>query len=128
MRSNRGKGNKSTELTLIKVLRKSGLRGWRRNSKLPGSPDIVYPSEKLAIFTDGCFWHGHNCRNTKPATNKKFWQEKIQRNKDRDRIVADKIKEKGWKVLRIWECELMNGKIDSVIERISVLLHRSQQE
>src|SRR5699024_6250961 len=73
-------GNKSTELKLIKLMRENGITGWRRNYKVKGHPDFVFLSKKIAIFVDGCFWHGHDCRNTKPSSHSDYWQKKRERN------------------------------------------------
>jgi DNA mismatch endonuclease (patch repair protein) len=122
MKANKRRGNKSTELKLIEIFKKNGIKGWRRNYKLFGSPDFVFLEERTAIFTDGCFWHGHDCRNTKPSTNKDYWQKKIENNKKHDRSVNETLKTKNWKVIRIWECELKKGdlpqKLEFLIKRI----------
>jgi DNA mismatch endonuclease (patch repair protein) len=102
-------GNKSTEQRLIALLRKSQIIGWRRHQKLPGRPDFIWKTSKLAVFVDGCFWHGHACRNTKPKTNAKMWCDKIARNKIRDRQSNRSLRARGWTVLRIWECHLGKG-------------------
>ena len=70
-------GNKSTELKLISLFKAHKIIGWRRNYKIFGKPDFVFPQKKIAIFVDGCFWHGHNCRNTSPEDNKAYWVKKI---------------------------------------------------
>lgn len=62
--------------------------------------------EKVAVFVDGCFWHGHDCRNTKPSQNAEFWNKKRDKNKRHDEEVTKLFMDRGWKVLRIWECEL----------------------
>jgi DNA mismatch endonuclease (patch repair protein) len=111
MRQVKGSKNKSTELKLIQFFKDSSLKGWRRNFKLFGRPDFVFPSSKIAVFVDGCFWHGHSCRNTKPLDNKDYWQKKICRNKKRDRTVNTTLTSNGWTVIRIWECELKNEKM-----------------
>lgn len=98
--------NKSTELKLIAFFKADGVKGWRRNYKLFGKPDFVFPAKKLAIFVDGCFWHGHDCRNTTPKDNADYWDKKRERNRTRDQEVTQKLQEKGWRVVRIWECEL----------------------
>ena len=87
MRSVKSKGNKSTELKLISFFRLHKITGWRRNIKLIGKPDFVFKKKRITIFVDGCFWHGHTCRNTKPKQNADYWNEKIKRNKKRDRDV-----------------------------------------
>ena len=98
--------NKSTELKLISFFKNNKIKGWRRNYKIFGNPDFVFITQKTAIFVDGCFWHGHNCRNTKPKANKEYWDNKIEKNIQRDNLVTEKLKTKGWTVIRIWECEL----------------------
>ncbi len=110
MRQVKSNRNKSTELKLIQFFKDNSIKGWRRNLKLFGNPDFVFPLLKKVVFVDGCFWHGHNCRNTKPKDNKVYWQEKIIRNKKRDKVVAKTLAAKGWAVLRIWECQLKNEK------------------
>jgi len=113
MRQVKSRNNKSTELKLKEYLLAKGITGWRRNSKLEGKPDFIFPHKKIAIFVDGCFWHGHNCRNVKPIQNKIYWKNKIERNKKRDRQVNKLLRLKRWKVLRFWECQLNHqGLID----------------
>ena len=103
----RGVGNQTTEQRLIVLLRSAGLAGWRRHQPLPGKPDFVWPKAKVAVFVDGCFWHGHDCgKNVTPKTNANAWREKIQRNQARDRRVDRALRSDGWSVLRVWECTL----------------------
>jgi len=103
----RGAGNKSTEQRLLVLLRSAGLTGWRRRQPMPGRPDFVWPKARVAVFVDGCFWHGHDCgRNVTPKTNARAWREKIQRNHARDRRVDRTLRRGGWSVIRIWECVL----------------------
>jgi DNA mismatch endonuclease (patch repair protein) len=100
-------GNQTTELKMVELLRRDGLKGWRRHLSLPGKPDFAWPEKKVALFVDGCFWHGHSCkRNLKPKVNVKKWEEKISGNKRRDRRSRRLLRGKGWKVIRIWECQL----------------------
>lgn len=106
MRKVKSKKNKSTELKLIAYFKEKKITGWRRNFKLPGKPDFVFPRLRIAIFADGCFWHGHDCRNTRPEQNKDYWTAKRERNIKRDTEVTKTLEEKGWKVIRIWECEI----------------------
>lgn len=108
MRKVKSSRNKSTELKLIQFFKENGIGGWRRNLKLYGKPDFVFPKQRLAIFVDGCFWHGHDCRNTKPKANADYWETKINRNKNRDVQVTESLTNKNWTVIRIWECELKN--------------------
>ena len=96
-------GARSTEQRFVAVLRASRITGWRRSYQLPGKPDFVFPKARVAVFVDGCFWHGHPTRCRMPATNREYWERKIQGNVQRDRKVTRTLREKGWKVLRIWE-------------------------
>jgi DNA mismatch endonuclease (patch repair protein) len=103
----RSKRNATTELKLAALLRVSGIWGWRRNFSLLGNPDFVFLKSKLAVFVDGCFWHGHACgRNLKPKRNASLWQQKIDGNQRRDRRNAKSLRAAGWRVIRIWECTL----------------------
>jgi len=109
MRKVKSSRNKSTETRLISFFRKRKITGWRRNYPLFGKPDFVFPKKRTAVFTDGCFWHGHDCRNLRPGQNKEYWDAKIARNKARDLLVNQKLAGKNWKVVRIWECELKDA-------------------
>src|SRR4051812_17059299 len=80
----RSRGNQKTELRLLLILRGAKIHGWRRHASLYGSPDFLFRREKLAVFVDGCFWHGCACKKT-PKTNTKFWRDKISQNRRRDR-------------------------------------------
>ena len=103
----RGKGNETTEGRLARLLRKSQLNGWRRHQPALGNPDFLWPRKNLAVFVDGCFWHGHACgKNVSPRTNAIEWQEKISNNQKRDRRVTRALRREGWNVVRIWECHL----------------------
>jgi DNA mismatch endonuclease (patch repair protein) len=110
MRAVRSKGNKSTEIALIGVFKSYKISGWRRNFRLAGKPDFVFPKQKLIVFVDGCYWHGHNCRTRKPGSNDEYWKAKIFSNKKRDRFVTSELRRNGWKVIRIWECEIRKRK------------------
>ena len=127
----RSRGNKATELPLAKLLRRHGITGWRRHVEIRGraalpsgpkigaarrrpafrvKPDFVLPKLKLAIFVDGCFWHGCPKHATKPKNNRAFWQRKLTANQQRDRIVNRALRAQGWRVLRIWEHALAQIK------------------
>jgi DNA mismatch endonuclease (patch repair protein) len=115
MRAVHGSGNRSTELRIIALFRKHGLHGWRRRSLLPGKPDFVFPQERLAVFVDGCFWHGCPSHGSLPQSRSEYWEAKISRNRRRDRAVACLLRKKGWRVLRIWEHALgKNGEKQTV--------------
>ncbi len=116
MKANKPKGNKSTELKLIQLFKKLNMKGWRRNYQILGSkPDFIFPKKRIAIFADGCFWHGHNCRNLTPKQNSEYWQKKIENNRIRDKQINERLERKGWKVIRVWECEI-NGKKGDVLK------------
>lgn len=106
MRQVKSSRNKSTELKLIQLFKSHYIKGWRRNYRLIGKPDFVFPKDRIVVFVDGCFWHGHNCRNTKPEDNKEYWINKINNNKQRDKLVTKQLTLKNWTVIRIWECEI----------------------
>lgn len=98
------------EMLVRKYLFSRGLRFRVQVRKLPGTPDIVLPKYKTAIFVNGCFWHGHEgCKYFRlPKSNIEFWKEKIERNIERDRESMQALLDLGWKVIRVWECELRN--------------------
>jgi DNA mismatch endonuclease (patch repair protein) len=145
----RSRGNKDTELALIRVFRAEGITGWRRHqrircngqrltsngersklsvgrwkSSLSVRPDFVFPRLKLAVFVDGCFWHGCPKHGTRPKQNRKFWDAKIARNRDRDRSVNRELRKLGWRVVRIWEHDLAKCG-DRCSRRIQAVLSAS---
>lgn len=107
----RSKGNKATEVALSKLFRAHGITGWRRQYPIEGKPDFAFPKQKLAVFVDGCFWHGCPKHGVQPKGNKVFWLNKLQANKARDRKVNQLLRTKGWRVLRIWEHEMRKEPI-----------------
>ena len=124
MKANKPKRNKSTELKLIQLFKQLGLKGWRRNYKIAGAiPDFVFLKKRIAVFADGCFWHGHNCRNLTPKQNSEYWQKKIENNRIRDKEINERLERKGWKVIRIWECEIKekNKEKLKLLKRSSVV-------
>ncbi|MFC1548703.1 very short patch repair endonuclease [Candidatus Omnitrophota bacterium] len=121
----RGKDTK-IEVLLRKELRRKGLKGWRSNYKLEGKPDVVYPKEKIAIFCDGCFWHGCPKCYKPPKTNKKFWKPKIRQNIYRDETVNGILRKKGWKVIRLWEHDLKKH-LNKCIKRIDKTLAKAKK-
>ena len=106
MQAIRAKGNKSTELKMVKLFRENNITGWRRHLPLPGKPDFTFRKEKLTLFVDGCFWHRCPKCYREPKTNAEFWKNKIENNVKRDRKVTNELKQAGWSVLRLWECQL----------------------
>lgn len=119
------KQNKTTEIRLIKIFKENGIIGWRRNYKVKGHPDFVFPDKKIAIFVDGCFWHGHDCRNTRPADNAEFWQKKRERNMRHDKEITALFEKRGWMVIRIWECELKKKNFENLKKKIYILIREN---
>lgn len=108
------------EMLVRKFLFTHGFR-YRLNVKdLPGKPDIVLPKYKTVIFINGCFWHGHKgCRYfVLPKTNTEFWLNKIKNTQKRDQIAEVKLNVQGWRVVKIWECELLSQNIKSTLSRL----------
>lgn len=121
MRRIKSRGTKTTEWKFRSLLMRSGIRGWGigHDSDLPGGPDVVFLRPRLAIFLDGCFWHGcRRCRSI-PTTNRAFWKAKIQGNMERDRKVVRMLGAMGWRVMRIWEHELATDS-DGVLRKVLV--------
>lgn len=123
MRQIKSKKNKSTELRLIEIFKQNGITGWRRNYPVKGHPDFIFPKKKIAVFVDGCFWHGHDCRNTRPADHQEYWQKKRERNIKHDKEVTAMFEARGWTVLRIWECELQKKNLDGTVEKIKLQMY-----
>jgi DNA mismatch endonuclease (patch repair protein) len=119
----RGRGNLSTEMKMIAVMRKYGTKGWRRHQRLPGRPDFAFRKERVAVFVDGCFWHGCRLHYTEPRTATGFWRAKIAGNRARDRRNSRALRRLGWRVVRLWEHDLKKGgRSATVIRRIQILL------
>jgi len=116
----RGSGNRDTELRMIALFRAHGFIGWRRNAKLFGKPDFIFPKHRVAVFVDGCFWHRHpGCKfSYTPKSRAEFWLPKFERNVVRDRLVTRTLRKAGWKVVRVWECQLSPKKAKGSIARI----------
>ncbi|MBA1365421.1 very short patch repair endonuclease [Burkholderia gladioli] len=106
MQSIKGKNTKP-ELSVRSAMHRRGFRFRLHRRDLPGTPDIVLPRYRLAIFVHGCFWHRHaGCsRATMPSTNVEYWATKFSRNQERDRCVKEALHALGWAVFEIWECE-----------------------
>ncbi len=123
MRAVPGK-NTSAEQALRVALSAAGLRGYRlHNHAVPGTPDVVFGPERVAVFVDGCFWHGCPECYREPKSRKEYWTMKVQRNRDRDAAVNAACKAKGWRVLRVWEHEVLR-KPTRVAARVRRYLRR----
>ena len=102
--------NTKPEIEVRKMLHALGYRFRLHRKDLPGKPDIVLPKYKIAIFVNGCFWHQHeNCKHARfPKTNRDFWKKKLEGNKLRDKLKQSQLKDLGWKIINVWECEIKN--------------------
>lgn len=118
MASVKSQNTKSTELRFISILKGKGITGWRRNYMLTGKPDFVLSRLKIAVFIDGCFWHGCPSHCRMPSSNVNYWNNKIEKNKIRDKKIIKLLKMKGWLVIRIWEHEIKTGKLNQKLKRI----------
>jgi DNA mismatch endonuclease, patch repair protein len=103
----RGHGNKATELALMKLLRHHRITGWRRKQPIFGKPDFIFRKSKVALFVDGCFWHGCPKHYNIPVGNREFWKNKYAVNRARDRRVNRVLRKDGWRIIRIWEHDLI---------------------
>jgi|SRR5208282_766422 len=119
----RSQGNAATELRLIELFRAHKITGWQRNQKLPGKPDFVFRNQRLVIFVDGCFWHGCPRCYRRPLSNLKYWDGKVLRNRQRDRMVKRILQKLGWRVVRIWAHELSAKNEIRLLRRIHKILN-----
>ena len=115
MRSIKSKGT-SPEIRFKRLLKKSGFPRYSCNPKsILGKPDFVFSKEKLAVFIDGCFWHGCKKCYRGPHSNLSYWKKKLLRNKKRDVFVSRGLQRQKWKVIRIWECAVKNRPAFSIL-------------
>jgi len=119
----RAKRNRSTEMRVAAHLIRRGISGWTRHAAdIPGRPDFCFANARVAIFVDGCFWHGcKRCGRNVPHASRTFWIEKIDSNRRRDRRVGRLLRSRGYSVIRIWEHALCNERW---IERVSSALRK----
>ncbi len=121
-------GQKDTgpEILLRSALHRTGLRYRLHDRTLPGSPDLVFPRFRSAVFIHGCYWHSHGChRSTVPKSRREFWEEKFRANRRRDARDAALLRERGWRVMIVWECALIGkhaSEPKNVAERVRVWL------
>jgi len=127
MRAIHSRGNKDTELRLAAIFRAHKITGWRRQMRLKFQSkegaayvraDFVFRREGLAVFVDGCFWHGCPRHYTRPKGNQKFWDAKVLRNRARDRTVNRGLRIEGWRVLRLWEHDLSSKQEARLVRRL----------
>lgn len=122
----RGRDTKP-ELTLRRALHVMGFRYRLHVKAMPGTPDMVFPKHRAAVFVHGCFWHGHDCElHRLPGTRTDFWREKIAGNRTRDDKASASLENAGWRILTVWECA-MRGKgrraVAEVAEEVGRWLH-----
>ena len=112
--------NTKPEKYVRSILHRKGFRFSLNKRDLPGKPDIVLKKYKTIINVNGCFWHHHNCgRYNIPKNNRKFWLNKFKKNKQRDRINTLKLRKLGWKIFKIWECQLTTKHLDRQLKKLS---------
>ena len=110
--------NTKPEMYVRSMLHINGLRFRLHGKDLPGSPDIVLPRFKTAIFVNGCFWHGHDCpKGRRPVSNRKFWNKKLDQNLRRDEANHSALRDMGWCVAIIWECEVVSAT-EKIVEKL----------
>lgn len=114
----KGSGNKRTELAMIAIFRRYNLTGWRRQRPFFGKPDFAFPRHRVAVFVDGCFWHGCPQHASKPVSNAEFWAQKLERNRARDRRVNKTLEAAGWRVLRVWQHDLAKRRESGLVEKL----------
>ena len=113
------------ELTIRKALHKLGFRYVIGDKRLPGTPDLVFPKYRTAVFVHGCFWHGHDCRQGRaPSSNVDYWVSKISANQERDRRKTQAVRDLGIRVFTIWECQLRGKLLDTTVEALARELTR----
>ena len=127
MSSIKGKSNITTERTLRLALVREGIAGWKLHRKdIPGSPDFYFPHWLLAVFVDGCFWHGCPKCGHIPRIRRSFWQTKISRNRLRDRRTRSRLLRQGIRVMRFWEHDLRDSKgLDRVVAKLRTAVNQS---
>ncbi|RYG99871.1 MAG: DNA mismatch endonuclease Vsr [Alphaproteobacteria bacterium] len=114
-----GSKNTAPEITVRKLLHSMGFRFRLHRKDLPGTPDIVLPARRKAIFVNGCFWHSHGCRiGQPPKTRSEYWGPKLARNRERDGEKTAALREEGWDILTLWQCEIKDRT------RLAEQLHR----
>ena len=107
------------EVKARKYLFQHGFRYRKNDARLPGKPDIVLPKYKTVIFVNGCFWHKHDCPDFKwPSSNENYWRPKILRNVERDEENYQTLREAGWKIITIWECQLKNRVFEETMQEV----------
>jgi len=123
MRAIRGTDTRP-EMTVRRLVHRLGYRYRLHVRRLPGSPDLVFPSRRKVILVHGCFWHRHTCSRGRsvPSTRRGFWLDKLDKNRRRDRRTRRRLRQLGYEVLTVWECQTRQEKLAKVAERIECFL------
>lgn len=125
MSSIRGKSNKSTEAVLRSKIVRAGISGWTMHPpNVPGKPDFYFYRQNIAIFVDGCFWHGCGRCGHIPKTRTAFWSAKILRNRQRDRRTRSTLRRRGIRVISFWEHQLLRTSGDSILTKLMNALEK----
>ena len=122
----RSRGNRSTELALVRLFRQNRISGWRRHQKMSGRPDFVFNRERVVVFVDGCFWHGCPKHGTLPKNNRPFWRKKLTGNAFRDRVVTQALRQSGWRVVRVWEHELAKKNQPRLVAKLTKAVNQAR--
>ena len=120
MRAVKGRNNASTELRMVRILKSKAITGWRRHQSLPGRPDFAFRAKRVALFVDGCFWHGCPRCYRAPKSRASYWSQKVEANRKRDKRANAQLRAAGWKVIRVWEHDM--SRSHSVASRIGRML------
>ena len=114
--------NTRPELVVRRILSVLGIRYRIHERPLPGTPDIVLTRARKAIFVHGCFWHRHSCRRgqSMPSTHRRFWEKKLRANRLRDRCTRRRLRDLGWKILVVWECQTTPQRLDHLAHRLAI--------
>lgn len=129
MQAVKSKGTR-LERRLFSILAAMRLRGWKKNvAHVVGKPDVIFPIQRVAIFVDGCFWHGcPHCRRALPVTHRKYWQHKIERNVARAKSTNRKLRAERWTVIRIWEHAMQDSQeCERIKMRLAVIFQETKR-
>ncbi len=111
----------SVEMLVRRAVHKAGFRYRIHRRDLPGTPDLVFARQKLAVFVHGCFWHAHGCKRSRPpSSNCTYWLRKMGENQERDQRKIDQLHAIGWRAVVIWECEI-NAGIARLLDELAIL-------